>query len=90
MLDKLNVLWLKIPESTREILKEVWRWVVATIYSIILELITDPTFTANLQNLDAKVALSLVLKTIVIRFLDRIAFVAKGTGAVTKLLTLSK
>ena len=88
----MEKIWLKLPEESREILKEVWRWVVATLYSVVLELLTDSTFMASLNNLSAKTVLSVVLKAVAIRFADRIIFLAQGSkpSVVTKALSLSK
>lgn len=88
----MEKIWLKIPEEIREILKEVWRWVVATLYSVALELLSDASFLSSLQSLPAKTVLSVVLKAVLIRFADRVIFLANGSKAsvVTKTLSLSK
>ena len=89
---QMEKLWLKIPENGREILKEVWRWVTVALDSIVLELLTDATFMSRLNNLSAKTVLSIVLKAVVLRFLDRVIYLANGSKAntATKVLTLSK
>lgn len=88
----MEKLWLKIPENIREVLKEVWRWVTATLWSIVLELLTDPTFMSNLNTMSAKTAFSLLAKTLIVRFADRVIYLAQGSKAsvATKVLTLGK
>lgn len=88
----MEKLWLRIPENIREVLKEVWRWVTATLWSIVLELLVDPTFMSSLSSMSAKTALSLVVKTLIVRFADRVIYLAQGSKAstATKVLTLGK
>lgn len=89
---QMEKLWLKIPENIREVLKEVWRWIIATLWSIILELVTNPTFISSLNSLPLGTALSLVVKTLIVRFADRVIYLAQGSKAstATKVLTLGK
>ena len=89
---RMEKLWLRIPENIREVLKEVWRWVTATLWSIVLELLVDPTFMSSLNNMSAKTAFSLLAKTLIVRFADRVIFLAQGSksSVTTKVLTLGK
>lgn len=68
-------LWNKIPETYREILKEVWRWVVATLYSILVQVIQELVLTGQFDfTLETG---KLLMGMVVVRFLDRLSYLVK-------------
>ena len=68
IVEKIKQLWLKVPKNIREAIKEILRWLVATLYSIIYDLVQRGEFKLDDPGL--------LLKIILFRLGDRILYLA--------------
>lgn len=67
-MEKIKKLWLGIPESVRETIKEALRWVVAFVYSVVWEMVQSGEL--SFANKD------LWIKLVAFRMVDRLLYLA--------------